>query len=477
MEPSPMPRRDLILLLLSLVLGLVACATRLRATSDAPPQGWWKERGPVVPHDTFPEDCSLCHAGDDWHTIRDDFAFDHLARTGVELVGAHTDAECLRCHNDKGPVAVFANRGCAGCHEDVHQGQLGQDCELCHTQVDWGPGVDVEMHNRTRFPLVGSHVAVACWRCHPGSAVGNFTAVDTECASCHRDDLARATDPDHQALGFTDDCQRCHIPTTWTGPGFNHAIFPLTGAHALVDCSECHVGGVFAGTPTDCYACHMDDYAGALDPDHAAGGFSTSCEQCHDTSTWDDAFFDHSTFPLTGAHAPLDCSACHVGGVFTGTPTDCYACHMDDFAGTTDPDHAAGGFPTSCEQCHDTTDWDDALFSHTGITTGCDDCHLTDFLATTDPDHQAAGFPVSCETCHNTLTWLGAVFDHDFPIDRGDHRNLDCSECHVVPTDFASFECILCHEHRQSEADDEHKDVSGYVWESSACYACHPNGN
>ena len=34
----------------------------------------------------------------------------------------------------------------------------------------------------------------------------------------------------------------CHIPTTWGGGGFNHAAFPLNGAHAALACDACHAG-------------------------------------------------------------------------------------------------------------------------------------------------------------------------------------------------------------------------------------------
>ena len=33
--------------------------------------------------------------------------------------------------------------------------------------------------------------------------------------------------------------------------------FPLTGAHRLVDCELCHIGGVFKGTQTRCVSCHV----------------------------------------------------------------------------------------------------------------------------------------------------------------------------------------------------------------------------
>jgi hypothetical protein len=421
-------RASLITSLLSLLLLLVACVAGLRGVGDVAPQEWWDERGPVVPHDSFPADCSICHEGGDWHTIRDDFEFDHAAETGVELRGAHRSAECLRCHNDRGPVDVFAAKGCAGCHEDVHRRRQGRDCAACHDEESWRPNDIIAQHDRTRFPLVGAHAAVACYRCHEGAEVGVFAPTDTQCEACHREDLARATDPDHVASGFTTACDRCHIATTWSGAGFKHPGFPLTGAHAAADCSDCHTGGVFTGTPSDCYSCHMSEYAATSDPDHTAAGFSTSCELCHNTSTWFGAVFAHTTFPLTGAHVAADCSGCHAGNVFAGTPTDCYSCHMAEYDATANPDHAASGFPTICE------------------------------------------------SCHNTATWFGAVFNHRFPINSGPHSPLDCTDCHTVPNNFVMFSCIDCHDHRQSEMDDRHSDVNGYVWTTSACISCHPTG-
>jgi hypothetical protein len=280
-------------------------------------------------------------------------------------------------------------------------------------------------------------------------------------------------------------------------------FFPLLGAHAVLDCQQCHSEG-FEGTPTDCFACHQEDYAATTDPDHEASGFSTECEDCHGESTWEGAVIDHDAFfPLTGAHAPLDCQECHAGG-FVGTPSDCYACHREDYEGTDDPDHVAAGFPTECEACHDTSDWEGATFDHAtffpltgahrtldceschaegfpGTPTECVGCHLGDYNQTDDPDHQAAGFPTSCEDCHNTSDWEDAEFDHDqlfFPIFSGEHEGEwdSCQDCHVAPSDFGVFECIFCHAHPQGEMAEEHEDVSGYQYESMACYACHPDG-
>lgn len=203
--------RKYALLALVLVTSLVACTTLF----SRPRQGWDPSFGPVVPHDKFPADCSLCHTGKDWHTIKSDFTYDHKAQTGVALDGAHEKVKCLMCHNDRGPVGFFAAQGCAGCHEDIHRGKSGRMCADCHTKDTWQPRDMIARHNRTRFPLVGAHASAGCFRCHPGAPVGNFEGADSACANCHQSDLARATFPDHAAQGWTSDCQRCHLPVGW----------------------------------------------------------------------------------------------------------------------------------------------------------------------------------------------------------------------------------------------------------------------
>ncbi len=399
-------QRDLLLrramFCIMLVLGILSCAI---SRDRVPVNGWWRSRGPVVPHDTFPADCTLCHAGGDWHTLREDFQFDHARETGYALEGAHSSAECLRCHNDRGPVAAFVARGCGGCHLDVHQGLAGKQCADCHEQADWRPRAEIANHQRTRFPLIGAHAATACFRCHPGAQLARFDHADTECLACHAGDLARANSPDHVAQGWTSSCDRCHIPTNRTGAGFNHSSFPLTGAHTSAACSACHPTGIFGGTPQDCFSCHADDYNGAANPNHVALGISTQCQDCHSTSTWQGA-----------------------------------------------------------------------LFNHTGIVDGCANCHQSDYNATTNPPHAAAGFPNSCEDCHDTVDWNNGHFLHSFPINSGDHDNLQCQQCHTTPNNFQLFSCTHCHEHRQKEMDDKHQDVQNYVWQSPACYNCHPDG-
>ncbi len=203
-------------LILGTLAGLWGLACRMSRSAESVPQnGWWEGDGIVVPHQSFPSDCKLCHVGKDWLQISEEFTFDHAAETGVELEGAHAQARCLRCHNDRGPVEVFTERGCAACHGDPHQGRLADSCTECHDERSWQPRGMLERHARSRFPLIGAHRTTACRRCHEGAEVGVFMPVDSACLSCHADDLARALNPNHQALGFTADCNRCHRPTTW----------------------------------------------------------------------------------------------------------------------------------------------------------------------------------------------------------------------------------------------------------------------
>ena len=195
----------------ALAFCVVACVTE--TPDSAARHRWWARLGPVLPHDTFPTDCKLCHVGEKWDVLRSDFTFDHEAQAGVPLRGAHAEAQCLRCHNDRGPVAIFEAKGCVGCHEDVHQADLGRTCEKCHVETTWEPVGQIALHDKTRFPLVGAHVSTACWRCHPGAEVGQFVPTDTDCATCHQGDLARTTN--HVGLGWVNRCDRCHIPTRW----------------------------------------------------------------------------------------------------------------------------------------------------------------------------------------------------------------------------------------------------------------------
>jgi len=279
-------RSLLVRALAAAMLGVVAVAL-VDCSVVIPREGWSLRWGPMVPHRSFPGDCSVCHLPEGWDVLRGDFEFDHGRETGHVLEGAHAGAACLRCHNDRGPVAMYVERGCGGCHVDPHRGNLGSACTDCHEQTLWEPIGLISEHARTRFPLVASHAVAACESCHPRSTLGEFRGTPVDCHLCHQRDAARAF-PNHAVNGWVRDCERCHTPASWETPGFDHGVFPLAGGHAGVVCTSCHVGGRVTPPPSpDCFACHQNDYTAA--PNHVANGFSTNCLDCHDTFAWQNA--------------------------------------------------------------------------------------------------------------------------------------------------------------------------------------------
>jgi hypothetical protein len=471
----------ILLLAVCLALALVNCR------SEGPRQGWNKKKwGPVVPHHRFPADCGICHVPDRWDALRDDFSFDHEEEAGYPLEGAHAQAACLRCHNDRGPVQVYANRGCGGCHPDPHTGSLGPDCRRCHEQTSWRPTGLVVEHARTRFPLMGAHVAAPCESCHPGASAGHFRGAPTACDLCHRVDLVRATSPNHAASGWTTNCDRCHTPVTWERAQIVHDFFPLVGGHAGLACTQCHSSGTFGPIPSNCSACHTADYQRAAG--HVAQAFPQTCDQCHRTTAWLPTTYQHAAFPLTGGHAGVSCTQCHTGGTFGPILSTCYSCHTADYQGA--PNHAAQAFPHTCEQCHSTAAWLPATYQHTAfpltgghagvsctqchtggtfgpIPSACYSCHTADYQGA--PNHAAQAFPHTCEQCHSTAAWLPATYQHTaFSLTAG-HAGLPCTQCHTGGT-FGPIPstCYSCHATNYQAAPD-HATLAF----SHSCEQCH----
>lgn len=210
---QPIRTRARTVLAIAWLLAIVACS--VTSPRERELHRWWGGFGMVVKHDSFPGDCKLCHVGANWNEVVDSFTFDHERATGVALTGAHAEAKCLRCHNDRGPVATFQAQGCAGCHEDTHFGELGKDCASCHGEATWHVTNARVQHLHLRLPLTGAHMQVACHRCHSGAWVGNYRPTDPDCASCHLDEAIGVLNPPHVGLQFLQDCDRCHIPTAW----------------------------------------------------------------------------------------------------------------------------------------------------------------------------------------------------------------------------------------------------------------------
>ena len=230
--------------------------------------------------------CESCHDVDGFEPAR--YGPDEHARTKFPLAGAHLAVPCDKCHDEVpretiralgfaragGPARTeqmrFASTKCAECHRDPHRGQAARAgaCETCHVVDAWAQ-VRFD-HARTKFPLVSSHLNVACAKCHPGDGGAlAFTGRPTDCTGCHKDP--------HEgrfARNGRTDCARCHQPTQWIRVvNFDHdreTTFKLEGAHRTVPCAGCHrqrtADGRFimkyAGIGRKCADCH----AGAVAP-------------------------------------------------------------------------------------------------------------------------------------------------------------------------------------------------------------------
>lgn len=280
----------------------------------------------------FKISCGTCHSSKGWHLDSEIYSFDHN-RTKLALTGQHTVVNCRQCH----PTLEFseAKTECNECHTDVHQSTTGPDCGRCHSPASWLVNNITEIHQFSRFPLLGAHRTADCSDCHKSETLVRFDVPGVNCIDCHRDDYISSTNPNHITSGFSEECSSCHPINSfnWTGAGFNHNFFPLSQGHSGINCSECHKTLNYADANPDCYGCHQQDYTlNAKDPDHIALNFPVTCEVCHGLSPgWKPASYKQhdASFPIfSGTHNGTwnSCTECHPNSSSFSEFT-CLSCH------------------------------------------------------------------------------------------------------------------------------------------------------
>jgi len=457
-------------------------------------------------------DCLSCH--DDYHKgelsnncldchnfnkFTEVDKFDH-DKSDYPLRGKHKDVDCEKCHKVEGQgdnkFQKFKNipfNSCTDCHDDVHKGSLGKDCNSCHTETSFGISVVKRKFNhnkRTRYKLKGKHRRVGCYECHspdkPQTALfSDFkNYADFDCDRCH--------DDAHEGK-FGTDCSSCHTEKSFgkikSTADFNHNItdFPLLGKHKKVDCKECHKTKLLDPVAhSKCTDCHKDYHEGEI----KRGGEVTDCKECHTEKGFDDFDYDiekhkNTDFPLRGAHEATPCFACHqVDGQqkwkFQSLGGDCVDCHENIHKDELDTKYYPG---ENCRKCHDEDKWDNIeSFDHDNTAfrlegkhkeVKCMDCHK--------PDKESVkvkfkGLPLSCDkchadehngqfdnrgktdcgTCHTPDNWEASKFDHNkarFKLD-GAHKDLACDKCHkeelhngkkYIVYKNGKLKCIDCH--------------------------------
>ncbi len=218
----------------------------------------------------FGPKCETCHRSTKWTEVR----FNHDQDTKFPLIGKHEKVKCNACH--KTPLyGEKTSTQCSDCHgvNDPHKGQLGKQCDACHSPKGWRDNVVFE-HDITRFPLIGLHALVPCEACHISAA---FKEAPLACSKCHsRDDYHKGK------LGLA--CATCHNPNGWQRWVFNHnrqTKYPLTGSHDGLECRACHTKARKASRriTTQCVDCHGRD-------DVHKGQFGRQCQTCHITENF-----------------------------------------------------------------------------------------------------------------------------------------------------------------------------------------------
>lgn len=484
--------------------------------------------------------CHLEHKGKTydlmgWAAVGNRNQFNHDL-TDFKLNGKHAATGCDDCHkrsNSQGlRVYLGEQKVCGACHQkdqphNVVRAELLK-CDRCHTEVSWKPPKktqDFDHNDKTQasFPLEGTHLDVACAKCHPKSEF-RLKKDTSQCSACH-------DNPHVGHLYGEKKCTLCHSPTfgTLAKYKFDHdrqTKFKLDGKHAKIDCYSCHPKNVKTKPSPACEGCH------ARDSKHKdrfnAFGNPPKCGTCHPSSIWKPTLFNHdrnTKFKLTGKHAFAQCRDCHRGKDpsdwerFDAKTIGCMGCHkhanvhekqykdaqcltchkmagsMEDAGGAKDAFHGPGSkFPLTeahnkvpCAKCHPNDKWK-------GVSVECGPaCHADTLHRGTLGD--------TCSRCHSGGVWKAREFNHNEDSDyklRGLHKKVDCAACHPnrvykpTPTSCGASGC-----HQQDDAHNKklgrkcetcHKETGENVFKHNvqaqfkledahlkvACKACHP---
>jgi hypothetical protein len=369
------------------------------------------------PHEgRFPgAECTSCHNETNWAEVTN-VRSNH---PGLSLAAGHSKTKCEACHDQGNTSPPSAGADCVACHGQVHEAKFGDRCENCHASIRWTglpKKIGLRAHPLTAFPLEGMHREASCKSCHSPklSMQQRYRRLKFEqCGDCHRD-VHRGT------LGKAD-CKSCHDeqgfwPTLFTVEQHGRTQFPLDGRHQSVPCAGCHQGKRphynLELKAKRCADCHENPHGDQFVTEMRDGG----CAHCHSSRGWDSPRIDHSTWPLTGAHAEAACDSCHSpskqdrlsgrGATYRGAPRECAGCHRDVHAGQ---------------------------------------------FRLTSPERE-------CEVCHVTASFEIETFDHAelaaYPLE-GEHGKLECASCHlkerlksgerVVRYRLGYRECADCH--------------------------------
>lgn len=446
------------------------------------------------------KECYSCHSehhGRNFRIINFDAKNFNHSKTGFELKGAHQKVECADCHRSKfiradnlkkkSSTYLGLDTQCSGCHEDVHQSTLGNDCIDCHNNESFKPA-PLFNHNKAAFKLSGAHNKVDCIKCHPteqknGKEFKRFRNVSyTTCGSCHKDP--------HQGR-FGTDCQSCHSTASFNqinSGSFDHSKtkFALVGKHQSVKCDNCHKAGLGKKLQfTECTDCHKDYHRGVF----VVNQKIKDCKECHSENGFSPSLFnvehhEMAAFKLTGMHLAVPCISCHKINSeewnFRHIGLKCIDCHKNIHGKELKEEYLPNN---DCTACHSSDSWHTIKFGHDKtsfklqgkhLDAACAECHIKKgetrsvyIFSSVKPECEFChkdihfgqfkkGLNSDCSECHTFSNWKPEKFDHEktrFSL-KGAHKVLKCIQCHRIETQdnnsfmkfkMEDFKCAACH--------------------------------
>lgn len=348
-----------------------------------------------------------------------------------------------------------------------------------------------------------------CSECH-----STGKRIDTNaCLGCH-DDLRtkiRKRSGLHGREYQGQDCGKCHVEhlgrnarlVRWPGGSperFDHrqSGWALKGAHASVQCQDCHDiqnrrgHATYLGLKTTCASCHEDPHKGRF--------ADADCTSCHNETDWSQVANvrqNHPGLSLSAGHAKTKCEDCHDLGnvVAPSVGSECVSCHAQV--------HEAR-FGNRCENCHASIRWMGlprklGLRAHVLTAyplegahreVACKRCHSPklpaqqrfrrlDFDQCADCHrdvHRGSLGKVDCGTCHDQHGFWPTRFSVEqhsrtgFPLE-WKHQSVPCNSCHRQKRPRTNMAmkaqvCTDCHSN-------PHDDQFAVEMRDSGCAHCH----
>jgi len=444
-----------------------------------------------MPRDHVPTDadCVACHqnaviaefpfVAPDWSGA----TMDHVKAGVISADGSQVSVPCANCHDG----ASHAGQTVIGRPDKKADGNLHPKqgaCENCHRDVTMPGGFKVAV----QYDHTGRNGGCAEAGCHDNKAAQGrdanhipnpASAADAGCESCHQQAMtarngwpkpvswANTGELDHEALGVTGNCERCHNAKYAAEPYRAYAM-PAVG--------------------------NWPKEAGSTGSDHIPNPGDLSCERCHQGFTsFAGARMDHAGVTVTGsglnAKAAPPCARCH-----TGTTQN----NMLIVGQINDPQnqkhHLDRNAGDGCQRCHTTESFGSAMDHsqlpipnsqppRTGVVLGtdrCDGCHdgkqegVTGPLTNHIPPNTSVGVSgaslgllpdADCYACHQatvTASWPTPVSFRDGTMD---HLKLNvtgqCSVCHDDTGSYGSSGAL------------GKNAVAGHIPTTASCEACH----